>query len=36
MSTAAMLVYPDFFKVGVSSSGNHDNNVPPANGQSVT
>ena len=27
MSTAAMLVYPDFFKVAVSSSGNHDNKV---------
>jgi len=27
MSTAAMLVYPDFFKVAVSSSGNHDNVV---------
>ena len=27
MSTAAMLVYPEFFKVAVSSSGNHDNNV---------
>ncbi|HDT14175.1 MAG TPA: S9 family peptidase [Candidatus Aminicenantes bacterium] len=27
MSTAAMLVYPDFFKVAVSSSGNHENNV---------
>jgi len=27
MSTAAMLVYPDFFKVAVSVSGNHDNNV---------
>lgn len=27
MSTAAMLVYPDFFKVAVSSAGNHDNNV---------
>ena len=27
MSTAAMLVYPDFFKAAVSSSGNHDNNV---------
>ena len=27
MSTAAMLVYPDFFKVAVSSSGNHDNSV---------
>ena len=27
MSTAAMLVYPDFFKVAVSSAGNHENNV---------
>ncbi|MDP5106508.1 MAG: prolyl oligopeptidase family serine peptidase [Polaribacter sp.] len=27
MSTAAMLVYPDFFKAAVSSAGNHDNNV---------
>lgn len=27
MSTAAMLVYPDFFKVAVSSAGNHDNSV---------
>jgi dipeptidyl aminopeptidase/acylaminoacyl peptidase len=27
MSTAAMLVYPDFFKVAVSSSGNHTNDV---------
>ncbi len=27
MSTAAMLVYPDFFKVAVSSSGNHDNGI---------
>ncbi len=27
MSTAAMLVYPDLFKVAVSSSGNHDNAV---------
>ena len=27
MSTAAMLVYPDFFKVAVSSSGNHDNTI---------
>jgi len=27
MSTAAMLVYPDFFKVAVSTSGNHENNV---------
>jgi dipeptidyl aminopeptidase/acylaminoacyl peptidase len=27
MSTAAMLIYPDFFKVAVSSSGNHDNDV---------
>ncbi len=27
MSTAAMLVYPDFFKVAVSSAGNHENNI---------
>jgi len=27
MSTAAMLVYPDFFKVAVSNAGNHDNSV---------
>jgi len=27
MSTAALLVYPDFFKVAVSSAGNHENNV---------
>ena len=27
MSTAAMLVYPEFFKAAVSSAGNHDNNV---------
>ena len=27
MSTAAMLVFPDFFKVAVSSSGNHDNTM---------
>ncbi|MGJ8733732.1 MAG: DPP IV N-terminal domain-containing protein [Cellulophaga sp.] len=27
MSTAAMLVYPDFFKVAVSSAGNHDNSM---------
>ena len=27
MSTAAILVYPDFFKVAVSESGNHDNSV---------
>jgi dipeptidyl aminopeptidase/acylaminoacyl peptidase len=27
MSTAAMLVYPEIFKVAVSSSGNHDNSV---------
>jgi dipeptidyl aminopeptidase/acylaminoacyl peptidase len=27
MSTAAMLVYPNFFKVAVSSAGNHDNSV---------
>lgn len=27
MSTAAMLKYPDFYKVAVSSAGNHDNNI---------
>lgn len=27
MSTAAMLVYPDIFKVAVSSAGNHENNI---------
>jgi dipeptidyl aminopeptidase/acylaminoacyl peptidase len=27
MSTAAMLVYPDFFKVAVSCAGNHDNHI---------
>jgi dipeptidyl aminopeptidase/acylaminoacyl peptidase len=27
MSTAAMLVYPDVFKVAVSSAGNHDNSI---------
>ncbi len=27
MSTAAMLVYPDFFKVAVSAAGNHDNAI---------
>ena len=27
MSTAAMLVYPDFFKAAVSSAGNHDNSM---------
>lgn len=27
MSTAAILTYPDFFKVAVSCSGNHDNSV---------
>ncbi|MDB5193250.1 MAG: peptidase [Segetibacter sp.] len=27
MSTAAMLVYPNFFKVAVSSAGNHDNSI---------
>ncbi len=27
MSTAAMLVYPDFFKVAFSESGNHENNI---------
>ena len=31
MSTAAMLVYPDFFKVAVSSAGNHNNDVYNAN-----
>ncbi|HEY3380501.1 MAG TPA: DPP IV N-terminal domain-containing protein [Vicinamibacterales bacterium] len=27
MSAAAMMVYPDFFKVAVSESGNHENNI---------
>lgn len=27
LTVAAMLTYPDFFKVGVSASGNHDNRV---------
>jgi len=27
MSTAAMLVYPDVFKVAVSNAGNHDNSI---------
>jgi dipeptidyl aminopeptidase/acylaminoacyl peptidase len=27
MSTAAILVYPDFFKVAVSAAGNHDNSM---------
>jgi dipeptidyl aminopeptidase/acylaminoacyl peptidase len=27
MSTAAILVYPEFFKVAVSSAGNHDNAI---------
>ncbi|MGE8293302.1 MAG: prolyl oligopeptidase family serine peptidase, partial [Sphingobacterium sp.] len=27
MSTAAMLVYPDFFKVAVSGAGNHENQI---------
>jgi len=27
MSTAALLVYPDFFHVAVSSAGNHENNI---------
>ena len=27
MSTAAILVYPDFFKAAVSSAGNHDNTI---------
>lgn len=31
MSTAAMLVYPDFFDVAVSSSGNHNNDVYNSN-----
>lgn len=27
MTAAALLVYPDFFKVGISSAGNHDNRI---------
>ena len=27
MSAAALLVFPDFFKVAVSSAGNHENNI---------
>ena len=27
MSTAAMLVYPDFFRAAVSNAGNHDNSI---------
>ena len=27
MSTAALLTFPDFYKVAVSSAGNHDNNI---------
>lgn len=27
MTAAAMFKYPDFYKVGVSSAGNHDNNI---------
>ncbi len=27
MSAAAMLIYPDFFKVAFSESGNHENNI---------
>lgn len=27
MSTAALLTYPDFYDVAVSSAGNHDNNI---------
>lgn len=27
MAAAALLTYPDFFKVAVSASGNHDNNI---------
>ncbi len=26
-TAAAMLTYPDFYKVGISASGNHDNNI---------
>ena len=31
MSTAAMLVYPDFYKVAVSESGNHNNDIYNSN-----
>src|SRR4029078_2312336 len=27
MTAAAMFGYPDFFKVGISESGNHDNSI---------
>ena len=27
MSTAAILVYPDFFKAAYSQAGNHDNSM---------
>ena len=27
MTAAALLIYPDFFKVGWSESGNHENNI---------
>ncbi len=27
MTAAAMFGYPDFFKVGISESGNHDNAI---------
>ncbi len=27
MTAAALLTYPDFFKVGVSNAGNHENNI---------
>jgi dipeptidyl aminopeptidase/acylaminoacyl peptidase len=27
MTATAMLTYPDFYKVGVAASGNHDNNI---------
>jgi dipeptidyl aminopeptidase/acylaminoacyl peptidase len=27
MTVTAMLTYPDFYKVGVAASGNHDNNI---------
>jgi dipeptidyl-peptidase 4 len=31
MSAAALLIYPDFFKVGWSESGNHENNIYNSN-----
>ena len=27
MAAAAILTYPDFFKVAVAASGNYDNNI---------